>query len=255
MDDPVLTIKQHTRVREALHVVYQGAEKVARRFARYVQGPEDLWAAGTFELHRAVVDFDESYNHTFADYARRRVRCAMVKSLGLEIFEDRIHRAVDIATDQFWAYLVDRDYDASRHDEDEARGRLRVIANGMLGGAFMAAVEEAHRITPDEETAERQEYEIAVVALRAALPKLGDRDRGILTALYRDLMSSREASVELSIPYGSFKRYHAAALAQLHKQLLAQGVTQAPRPRVVYDPGGVLGLPASAPQNDGGPPR
>lgn len=236
---PVLTIIEHTRVREALHVVERAAKHVARRFARFV-APEDLLAVGTIELYAAAKSFDPSYNHAFADYALRRVRCAMIKTVGAELYQDRIRRSVDIATEQFWAYLTDRDYDASKHDENEARRRFRAIANGMLGAAFMAGVEEAQRATPESETAEREEYEVAVRALREALQKLSDADHRILVALYRDLMSLREVSVALGIPYGTLKRRHAAALERLRHHLMASGVTSAPEPRARSEPGVLL---------------
>ena len=254
IDAPVLTVRQHTLVRSALHVVERAAGQVAKRFDRFVKA-EDLLAVGTFELYEAARAFDESYNHTFADYAIRRVRCAMIKAVDVEMFHDRVRRSVDIATDTFWAYLTDREYDASKHDEHDARRRLQSIANGMLGAAFTAGVEEAQRSTTETEAAEQEEYHVAVSALRAALALLSDPERRILAALYRDLMDSREASTAMSIPYSSFRRRHAAALERLRKELMAQGVKRAPRPRFVPDPGSLLGLPRGAPGNDGEPPR
>jgi RNA polymerase sigma factor (sigma-70 family) len=253
MDGPVLTIREHTLVRHALHVVKRAAKRVARLFRRFVE-PEELLAVGTIELCAAARQFDAAYSHNFADYAYRRVRCAMVKSVAQDMFQERVGRAVEIATDQFWAYLTDREFDVLKHDEDEARRRLRAIANGMLGAAFMSGVEEAQRITPGEEVPEQEEYALAMSALRGALTKVATRDHPILAALYRDLMSTAEAVEALGIPLSSFKRRHAAALAQLHKALVEQGVPQAPRPRVVLDPGCVLGLPQKKPGNDGEPP-
>ncbi len=236
---PVLTIAEHTLVRSALHVVDRAAKQVARRFARFVEA-EDLLGVGTIELYAAARDFDPAYNHAFADYAQRRVRCAMVKSVGAELYQDRIRRSVDIATEQFWAYLADREYNASKHDEHEARRRFRAIANGMLGAAFMAGVEEAQRPTPEGEVADREEYEVAVQALRAALQKLSDADHRVLVELYGKLKSMHEVSAELDIPYSTLKRRHAVALERLRLHLVAAGVTGAPQPRVVPDAGTVV---------------
>jgi RNA polymerase sigma factor (sigma-70 family) len=250
----VLTIGEHTLVKHALGVVERAAKKVARRFPRFVMEPEELYAVGTIELYAAARDFDEAYNHDFADYASRRVRCAMVKAVGADIFQERVKRAVDVATDQFWAYLTDRTYDASRHDEDEARRRFRAVANGMLGAAFMAAVEEAHRGSPESETADQEEYELALRVLRSGLPKLPEPEQRLLVLLYRDLHTQLEASAILSIPYSTLRARHGRALEALRKALLAQGFARAPRPRVLHDAGTVLGAAVATAANDRGPP-
>ncbi|MFT3770155.1 MAG: sigma-70 family RNA polymerase sigma factor [Minicystis sp.] len=234
-------------MREGLHVVDRAAKRVAARFRRFVD-PNDLLAVGTIELYKAARDFRPEYNHAFADYAFRRVRCAMIKAVGEELYQERVRRAVDIATDQFWAYLTDREYDASKHDDEEARRRFRAIANGMLAAAFMAGVEEAQRSTPESESAERQEYEAAIHALRAALQKLSDADHRLLVLLYRDLKDLKEASATLDIPYSTIKRRHAAALERLREQLRAQGIVEAPQPRILPEGGAVLAFrPRGAP--------
>jgi RNA polymerase sigma factor (sigma-70 family) len=246
-----LTVYQHTLIRHALHVVPRAAKQVARRFHRFVNKEEELYAVGTFELYRLARIFDPDYSHDFAVYAFYGVRRAMAKSLcDGEVFQERVKRCVDIATDQLLAYLTDREYDASKHDDLEARRRFRAIANGMMGAAFMSGVEEAQRRNPEAETAERQEYEIAIRALRAALQKLSDADHRLLVLVYRELKDLKEASAELGIPYGTIRRRHAGALERLCKELRAQGVTQAPRPAVVPDPGKVLHFRVRAAQND-----
>lgn len=250
---PVLTIRQHTLVRDALHVVERAARRVAKRFQRFFK-PEDLLGVGTIELYKAVQDFKPEYNTDFADYAYWRVRCAMVKAVGEEIYQERIRRAVDIASDQFWAYLTDREYDASKHDDEEARRRFRTIANGMLAAAFMAGVEEAQRSTPESESAERQEYEVAIQALRAVLQKMSDADHRLLVLLYRELKSMKEAAEELGVSHSTIKRRHAAAVERLRDQLLAHGVTQAPRPRVIPEGGIVVAFRAPRALDEPKPP-
>ncbi|APR86227.1 RNA polymerase sigma factor for flagellar operon [Minicystis rosea] len=250
---PVLTIRQHTLVREALHVVERAAKRVAKRFRRFFQ-PEDLLGIGTIELYKAVQDFKPEYNTDFADYAYWRVRCAMVKGVGEEIYQERIRRAVDIASDQFWAYLTDREYDASKHDDEEARRRFRTIANGMLAAAFISGVEEARRSTPESESAERQEYEVAIQALRAALRQMSDADHRLLVLLYRELKNMKEAAEDLGVSHSTVKRRHAAAIERLRDHLLAHGVDQVPRPRVVPEGGIVVAFRAPHAPDDPKPP-
>jgi RNA polymerase sigma factor for flagellar operon FliA len=245
----VLTIREHTLVRSALRVVKREAERVAKRFETIFK-PEDLLAVGTIELYQAARDFNPEYNDVFADYAFRRVRCAMLKAVDEELYQDRVRRAVDIASDQFWAYLTDREYDAIRHDDNEARRRFRAIANGMLATAFMAGVEEAHRATLEAEIAERHEYESAIRALRAALQKLADNDHRLLVLLYRELKDMREAAKDLGISYATVKRRHTAAIDRLHVQLLAQGVERAPPPRAAEEGGTVLAFRPPEARND-----
>ncbi len=251
---PPLSVGEQTLVRHALYVVERAAKVVARRYPRWVGKPEELYAVGTLELYAAARRFDDRYSHDFADYALRCVRCAMIKSLGDDVFQERIKRSVDVATDQFWAYLTDRTYDAIRHDEDEARRRFRAIANGMLGAAFMAGVEEAQRVTPDADHADREEYDLAIRVLRDGIAKLRDVDRQLLALLYRDHKTQIEAGEILGVPYGTLRARHGRALEALRKVLVAEGLRRAPRPRIVHDAGAVLGLYAM-PENDRGPPE
>jgi RNA polymerase sigma factor (sigma-70 family) len=237
--EPVLTVAQHTLVRHAMDVVERAAKRVSKRFRRFVKA-EDLLAVGWFELRAAAIDFDESYSHDFAVYAYHRVCCAMVKAVGEELFQDRVRRAVDIATDNFWAYLTDREFNVTKHDDREARRRFRAIANGMLAAAFMAGVEEAQRVTPESESAGQQAYEIAIRALREALRKLSDTDHELLFKVYSELKDLKEAGVELGLPYINVRRRHANALAQIREELVGHGVKQAPRPRDVPQGGNIV---------------
>jgi RNA polymerase sigma factor (sigma-70 family) len=250
--EPPLTAEQERRVRASPPLVKRAAARVARRFKRFVEPPQ-LWAIGTLEMYRAVRAFKPEFNHEFEDYAERRMRWAMVKAIGEELFQDRIRRCVDIASDQYWAYVADPSYDASKHDDEEARRRFRAIANGMLAGAFMAGVEEAQRATPEGDAADREEYEVAVQALRAALQQLSEPHHSLLVLLYRDLRTTEEASVALHLSVSTVKRYHAEGLVRLRQNLGEQGVTEAPAPRGQPDPGG--NVLAFRPRGAPSPPR
>ena len=108
----------------------------------------------------------------------------------------------------------------------------------------MAGVEEAQRSTPESDSAERQEYEVAIQALRAVLQKMSDADHRLLVLLYRDLKSMKEAAEDLGVSHSTVKRRHAAAIERLREHLTVHGVTQAPRPRVVPEGGVVVAFRA-----------
>jgi RNA polymerase sigma factor (sigma-70 family) len=235
--EPPLTVAQETRLRSALPLIERAARSVAGRFHRFVE-PRDLHAVGTIELHRAVRAYVPGLADDFENYAFHAMRWAMRRSVEEERYQDCIRRAVDIAADQHWAYVTDHAYDASRHDEGEARRRYRAIANGSLAATFMAGIEEAQRVTPETETADREEYEVAAHALETALEELPDEDHALLVLLYRELCTTEEASVALQASMSKVKRHRAEALERLQARLGEQGVTQAPAPRAAPVEGG-----------------
>lgn len=243
----VVSIWEHTLVRGAAErkIVERAAKSVHRYFPHLVE-MEDLRQEGEIALPGAARAFDATLSQDPFDFMFRRVRCAMLRSVEQEQFQHRVRRCVIIASDQFWAYVADRDYNAAKHDDREARRRWRDIANGMLAAAFTAGVEEAARTMPDDESAERGEYATAVQELRAAVESLDPRQQQILTLHYRELMDLRRAADALGMSYIGGRRHHARALDRLRTALFEKGVTKAPRP---YD----LELPEGppAPQNGG----
>jgi RNA polymerase sigma factor (sigma-70 family) len=226
----VISIWEHTLVRGATErgIVERAAKSVLRYFPHLVE-LDDLVQEGRLALPNAARDFDHALSHDPWDYLFRRVRCAMLKCVENERFEVRVRRSVIIATDQFWAYVVDRDYNAAKHDDREARRRWRDIANGMLAAALTAGVEEAARTMPDDESAERHEYVTAIAELRAAVTTLDPRQQQILTLVYRDLVDLRRVAETLGIGYIGARRHHKRALDRLREALVEKGVTKAPR--------------------------
>jgi RNA polymerase sigma factor (sigma-70 family) len=238
-DAPVLTVQQHLRLRTARHIVERAAKQVARRSSRFLE-EGDLLSIGTIALYAAVCEFNDAYSHSFVDYAEHYVRGAMLKAVEAESFQDRVRRAVDIAAEHYWAYLTDREYNAAKHDDREARRRFRAIANGMLSAAFMAGVEEAERATPETDRAARQEYEVAIQVLRAGLDLFPEPEHKLLVLLYRERRDLKEASALLGVAYSTIRRRHAAALERLRKHLVSEGVKRAPPPLDLPEGGNVL---------------
>jgi RNA polymerase sigma factor (sigma-70 family) len=243
----VISIWQATLVRGATErqIVERAAKSVLRHFPHLVE-LDDLLQDGRLALPSAARGFDDTLSQDPWDYIFRRVRCEMLKSVEREQFEVRVRRSVMIATDQFWAYIADRDYNAAKHDDREARRRWRDIANGMLAAAFTAGVEEAARTMPDEESAERHEYVTAIQELRTAIAKLDPRQQQILTLHYRELMDLRRVADTLGMAYIGARRHHARALDRLREALHEKGVTKAPRPRDLELPDS----PADSPQGE-----
>lgn len=236
---PLDAASRQLLVRTGMLVVERAAKHVARRFRRFVD-PSDLRAVGTIEMLKAVQQFDPSFGVPFADYAFFRVRCAMIKAVGAELYQERIRRAVEMASDQYWAYVENHEFDATKHDENEARRRFRAIANGMLATTFLAGVEEAQKPTPESEAAEQEEYAIAIGALRAGLSELSDEDHRVLVTIYRETKSMQDVSKDLAIPYGTLKRRHGASIVRLRDRLRSEGVSRAPEARTVAGAGSVV---------------
>ena len=252
------TAYERMLVAEAGEVVVRRAMRIARKFPRVVHKNGvmtlgDLVGIGHQALYRAARAYAEGVNPSFPAFASFYVHGAMIDALDDLLFEERVKQAAAKATDNHCAYQGGDDYNVMKHDGDEARRRYRAFANGVLAATFAAAVEEAEKRFDIAELLERRDYERALVTLRAALARLEEKDRRLLTLVYRDLINLGEAGKALGIPYGTVRARHSRALKVLHELLAGQGIARAPRPLVVPHLGEVLEARAPPPQNDTGP--
>jgi RNA polymerase sigma factor (sigma-70 family) len=247
------TAYEQLLVRNAGQVVVRCAHQLARKFPRLIRedglmSVGDLVAVGQDALYRAARVFDEKENPEFEAFARYSVRGAMLDAIDDLLFEERVKRAAAKAEDNHCAHHNGDDYNVMKHDENEARRRYRAFANGVLAASFSAALAEAQRGHDEAELSERREYEQALVALQAALGRLSQVDREMLTLMCRDLMTLKAAANALGVPYGTARARYARALKLLHDFLVEQGFTRAPQPLVVT--GSVFEARAPEPQND-----
>jgi len=252
----LVPVREQTLVRSAEHILPGVARDVAKKFPRFVSkhgllSATDLVSIGQEALYSAAHSFRDEFSHDFADFARRRVRGAMLDALDDLRYEQRIGRAALIASDNYCAYHRDNTYNVLEHGyPEEATRRLRIFANGLLAATFAAAVEEAARSGGEAEFAERQEYEVALRALKSALGRLAEPDHKLLVLVYCDLHDLKTASLKLGLPYIRVRRRHDAALSQLKAHLVAQGVARAPPTVGSVDLGDVTGFTRPVPEND-----
>jgi RNA polymerase sigma factor (sigma-70 family) len=235
--------REQQLVREALHVVDACAAEIARRWPRFVQRPEELRSVGTFALYHAARRFRDDMNHSFADYARRRVRGAMLDALRLDARHDRVERAAMMAADRFAAEHVLEGFDALTHDENDARDKLGDFASQLFGAMFAAGVDEVLRGGAEENVALRAEYAHAIASLSRALRAIDEREAQIVVAVYSRGKTLEEASHDFGIAYSTARARHARALARLHTFLTHLGVTRAPP--IADLPGAGSALPAN----------
>jgi RNA polymerase sigma factor (sigma-70 family) len=178
----------------------------------------------------------------------------MLNALHELVYAERIDRAALLASDTYCAFHRDDTYNVLDHGyPEEATRRFRAFANGLLAATFAAAVEEAKRSGGEAELAERQEYELAIRALHAALARLVERDQKLLLVVYCDLNDLKAASLKLGISYSTVRRRHDKALGKLRDYLVAQGVARAPPLVGSPELGGMMDLGKPVPQNDQGP--
>jgi RNA polymerase sigma factor (sigma-70 family) len=218
------------RVREAIHVVQEEARRVQRRWSRFVGRPEELYALGTMALYRAAALYEPEKNPEFVDYARRRVRGAMLDSLRIEGMQERIKRAAEAAADRFLAEFAETEFTPLRHAEPEARERSTAFARAVLAATFAGGVDEVMRGQGEEGAALRNEYATAIRALQLSLRRLERGDVQVILLVYSGGKTLEEAAEILAIGYNTARRWHARALARLHQEMEIRGVTGAPPP-------------------------
>lgn len=222
--------REQRLVREALHVVRECAAEVSAYWTRYVKRPEELHAVGTFALYRAAGRFREEMGNEFAYYARSHVRGAMVDSLSIEAFHDRLQRAVENAADRHLSEYHDDELNVLIHHEEHAEARISPFLKRVLAATFAAGIDEAIRYDGEDAIAVRQEYARAIDALREALGRLERDEIDVILLVYSKRMTLDEASRELGIGYNTARRRHVRALDRLHKFVDVLGVERAPRP-------------------------
>jgi RNA polymerase sigma factor (sigma-70 family) len=222
------SVREQTRVKYALHVVERAASQLARRFPGRIKARE-LYAIGTFALYRAAREFRDEHSHDFADYAYRRVRCAMLDELRLETKQERRRRAAYKGADLFLATYRDDEFNVFLHDDDAEVGRrLQECADDLLAATFAAMVEEAQRADAEDPVDASEEHRRAHEALAGALRVLTEEQREILALVYREQKTLDEAAAALGLTYITTRRRHAGALAALREELRRLGVDRAP---------------------------
>jgi RNA polymerase sigma factor (sigma-70 family) len=249
------TAYERLLVREAGSVVETEARRIARAFHRIVRPNGvltlgDLLAIGHAALYRAARAYDKDENPKFGAFARYRVRGALLDALDDLLFEERIKVAAAKATDNLLAHHRGDDYNVMKHDEAEARRRYRAFMNGIAAATFTAGMEEASQRQGNAERDELRDYEHALVVLRSALRRFSEADQRLLSLLYRDLLTLKQASARLGLPYATARAHHTRALTVLHELLVTEGIARAPRPAVALSGGVLDGL--ASPQNDTG---
>lgn len=217
-------------ISEHVEIARRISMRMARRCPDWV-AREDLVAAGLLGLTEAAERYDASRNEPFLSFAEKRIRGAvldelrrgdimprrvrqMARKIGSVIQE--LERTTGKATDEAVAEKLGVSIDEYKADlEQLVHVTVGAFENGDEG-AFPAANAES----PEMEAARRQ----AMTRVRAALPKLEQRDILVLALYYNEELTYNEIAQVLEVTTSRVCQLHGRAIARLRAEI--QGAQQ-----------------------------
>jgi RNA polymerase sigma factor for flagellar operon FliA len=217
-------------ISEHVEIARRISMRMARRCPDWV-AREDLVAAGLLGLTEAAERYDATRNEPFLSFAEKRIRGAvldelrrgdimprrvrqMARKIGAVIQE--LERTTGKATDEAVAAALGVSV-------DEYKAELEQLVHVTIGafengdeGAFPAPSGE----TPESEAARRQ----AMQRVRAALPRLEQRDLLVLALYYNEELTYQEIAQVLAVTTSRVCQLHGRAISRLRAEL--QGAQQ-----------------------------
>jgi len=212
-------------ISEHVEIARRISLRMARRCPDWV-AREDLVAAGMLGLTEAAERYDASRNEPFLSFAEKRIRGAvldelrrgdimprrvrqMARKIGSVIQE--LERTTGKATDEAVAEKLGVSIDEYKADlEQLVHVTVGAFENGDEG-AFPAANTES----PEIEAGRRQ----AMARVRAALPKLEQRDILVLALYYNEELTYNEIAQVLEVTTSRVCQLHGRAIARLRAEI------------------------------------
>jgi RNA polymerase sigma factor (sigma-70 family) len=255
---PVLTIKQHQLVRDALPMVEECADSLCRRYDLFGRPPphthihsgrshdcvgySDMCSIGKLALYDAVPRFQEGRNRSFRRFARLRVFGAMMNELKCATRQARIERAMLRAVTYFLADYND-DFDISQHDQIEMQRRVDNMCDVAAAVMFVAGTEELCGELERDAVADAEENARAIEALRKIVGELSEDNRKFLDLLFGCGFDHHAVGEQLGLARETVCRRLSRLCANLKRLLKITGIMQAP-PRMQLGIEPVLNEPA-----------
>jgi RNA polymerase sigma factor for flagellar operon FliA len=183
------TNKYEAQIEQWTDLVWHIVNKIKGRLPFSVS-EEELYAAGMFGLMRAARSYDETQGAQFKTYAYHRVRGAILDDLRRMDFLPRSMRDKAKATGEDAPAIV-----ALPTDED-----------GHIG---LGAAEANDSVEQDE----------MMVNMHAAIDKLPEKMKLVMSMYYRDNMKMCEIGARLNITESRVSQIHTNAVSRLRRML------------------------------------
>jgi RNA polymerase sigma factor FliA len=224
------TVERDRLISEHVEIARRISMRMARRCPDWV-AREDLVAAGLLGLTEAAERYDANRNEPFLSFAEKRIRGAVldelrrgdimprrVRQLARKIgaIIQELERTTGSATDEAVAAALGVSV-------EEYKAELEQLVHVTIGafengdeGAFPSQSND----TPESEAARRQ----AMQRVRAALPKLEQRDLLVLALYYNEELTYAEIAQVLDVTTSRVCQLHGRAIARLRAEI--QGAPQ-----------------------------
>jgi len=239
---PVLSIKQHNLVREALPVVEECASKICWKYdlfgrpeRRHIHnggvgdcvGYSDLCTIGKLALYESVPRFQPGRNRTFKRYAHYRVLGAMMDEVIATTVQARVDREMLRA---FAYYMADHndDFDIMRHEKPEMQRRVDAMCGNAAAVMFVAGAEEARVEAERDLVADTEETALAIEGLRALIGDLSEEERQFLALLFAHGFDHHKVGEIIGVARETVCRRLARLCADLKRLLKTLDITHVP---------------------------
>jgi len=223
-----LTIGQHTRVRDTMHVIDPIAKWVLYAFRRFVLLElDDLRSVGKLALYDAVVRFNDALG-PFTPYARQRVKGDMINAAKAESLEGRLQQAALVALANHLAHRSDV-FSILHDDVAELQAKLDAISSSVLITQFLAALEQADRVAAEGSADDVRAYADAIALLRAGLATLDADQQELVHQVFHERELYEDIAARLGVAVKTVSRRVARALTLLRQHLETHGITENPR--------------------------
>jgi RNA polymerase sigma factor (sigma-70 family) len=204
--EPPFTEEQHALVTDALPMMHDWAERIARRSRGRLE-PEELHGAGKVALYEALRTFRAERHPSFAWYAEVHVRGRLVDALIADTWSPEERAALLMERASFrQAQHQALDVDLMRDPSDVLKEAMKRRFAERVAAGFAAVLIDAQQPNPEEDLAARQERALEDEAFEGVL---GELDPGVLKAVllvHRDGKTLEEAGQELGVHKNTAQR-------------------------------------------------
>jgi RNA polymerase sigma factor for flagellar operon FliA len=216
-----------------LDVARRIAMRMARRCPEWI-AREDLVSAGTLGLTEAAERYDASRNEPFLSFAEKRIRGAVLDELRrgdimprrtrqlarkVSAAIQQLERTQGVAPDEAVAAVLGVSVEEYRTDLEQlvhvTVGALDPVAEGKLASG--------DTLSPVNVAARRE----ALHRVRAALPKLDERDLLLLGLYYNEELTYQEIAQIFGVTTSRICQLHGRAIARLRAELERVAVPEA----------------------------
>lgn len=226
---PLLTDEQRKRVASGRELVRAVASDVLRLYPTLLER-DDVVALGHEGLVEAARNFDPEMGVPFATFARFRIMGAMLDGVREEARFRRLRVAARRAA-SVWLSEAHETVGVLAATDDGIRSELGRFLDGLAAEIFSHIVTSTDAAEAGEdELIVRESLVRARVVLGRAMSELGEEDRALLTAVYLDGRTVKEAADHAQISYATYRRYLKGATARLGAKLRSLGLTESPLP-------------------------